>query len=180
MSAEEGMGPADSGTEDRVVDWLPPGATPGMLREGIEKAVPFNVHNDVSVGAIDYGRGEASLPDAPHLHNHLGTVHGAALFAVGEAAAGAALLSTFAKYLSQLRLNAQAAEITYLRWARGVITARSVLAADVEDLLGQLRERGRAELRVDAVLFDEDDAKVAKMTLQFQLRWGDGIAADQA
>jgi acyl-coenzyme A thioesterase PaaI-like protein len=151
-----------------------------MLREGIETGVPFNVHNDVRVGAIDYGRGEASLPDAPHLRNHLGTVHGAALFAVGEAAAGAALLSTFAKHLGRLRLNAQAADITYLSWARGVITARSVLSADVEHLLGQLRERGRAELRVEAALFDDDDAKVAEMTFRFHLRWSDRIAAEQA
>ena len=150
-----------------------------MLREGIETGVPFNVHTAVRVGAIDYGRGEASLPDSRHLHNHLGTVHGAALFAVGEAAAGAALLSAFAKQLGQLRLNAQAAEIRHLSWARGVITARSVLSADVEHLLQQFRERGRAELRGDAGLFDDHAAQVAEVPLQFHLRWSDAIGVDQ-
>ncbi len=66
-----------------------------LLRSGLEHAVPLNVHNAVRISEISVRRGIAQLPDAEHLKNRLGTQHGGALFAAGEAAAGAAYVGAF-------------------------------------------------------------------------------------
>ncbi len=71
-----------------------------LARSGLEQAVPFNLHNNVSILEVGTTYGVAEIPDAPHLKNHLGTQHGAALFAVAEAAAGTAYAGAF---LEQLR-----------------------------------------------------------------------------
>jgi acyl-coenzyme A thioesterase PaaI-like protein len=84
----------------------------------------------VRIIEVATGYGMVELPDAAHLLNHLDTQHGGALFAVGEAAAGAAYVGTFYPYLGEIRMNAQEAHVTYQRWAKGPIVARSDFEQD--------------------------------------------------
>lgn len=152
------------------------GATPDselfeLLRAGLEQAIPFNVHNEVHVSEVAPGRGVAELPDAAHLQNHLGTQHGGALFAAGEAAAGAAYVGAFCDHLADIRMNAQEVHISYIRWAKGPITARSSLEQRPQEVLAQLHENGRVDLPMTCTLYDSSDRVVARMSFRFHLKY---------
>lgn len=141
-----------------------------QLRAGLQDAIPFNVHNDVRICEVAAGYGVAELPDAEHLKNHLGTQHGGALFAVAEAAAGAAYIGSFVEHLATIRMNAQEANISYIHWAQGPITARSTLEQNPKELLDALHTHGRAELTMTCGLEDSSRQAVAAMTFRFRLR----------
>jgi acyl-coenzyme A thioesterase PaaI-like protein len=146
---------------------------PGLLerlRAGLEQAVPFNLHNDVRISEVSARRGIAELPDAEHLKNHLGTQHGGALFAAAEAAAGAAYVGAFSEHLGEIRMNAQEAHITYIRWAKGQITAKSSLRQKPREVLEALENDGRVDLPMSCTLYDAEDRVVAEMTFRFQLK----------
>jgi len=141
-----------------------------VLRAALEQAVPFNLHNAVRIREVAAGSGVAELPDAEHLKNHLGTQHGGALFAVAEAAAGAAYIGAFVEHLADIRMNAQEAHITYMRWAKGPITARSSLKRQPHEILQALQRRGRVELHMSCILYDRSGSVVAEMTFRFHLK----------
>lgn len=151
-----------------------------LLRSGLEQAVPFNLHNHVRIREVGAGRGTAELPDAEHLKNHLGTQHGGALFAVAEAAAGAAYVGAFSDHLADIRMNAQEAHITYIRWARGPITARSSLACQPREILDALDAHGHVDLSMASALYDAAENLVAEMTFRFRLKRLARHAAPQA
>jgi acyl-coenzyme A thioesterase PaaI-like protein len=133
--------------------------------------VPFNLHNDVRIKEVSPRCGVAELPDAEHLKNHLGTQHGGALFAAAEAAAGAAYVGAFSEHLTEIRMNAQEAHITYIRWAKGAITARSILKQRRRDVLDALRADGRIDLPMACTLYDAENRVVAEMTFRFHLKY---------
>jgi acyl-coenzyme A thioesterase PaaI-like protein len=141
-----------------------------LLRAGLEQAVPFNLHNDVRIREVSARCGIAELPDAEHLKNHLGTQHGGALFAAGEAAAGAAYVGAFSEHLGEIRMNAQEAHITYIRWAEGSITAKSSLKQRRREVLDALRANGRVDLPMACTLYDAENRVVAEMTFRFLLK----------
>ncbi len=144
-----------------------------LLREGLEQAVPFNLHNEVRILEVGAGSGVAMIPDAAHLKNHLGTQHGGALFAVAEAAAGAAYVGAFMEHLGEIRMNAQEVHIKYMHWARGPITARSTLEQEIPELLACLHRTGRLDLTMRSTLHDADERTVSEMTFRFQLKLTD-------
>lgn len=141
-----------------------------LLRSGLEQAVPFNLHNGVRIVEVSARCGTAELPDAEHLKNHLGTQHGGALFAVAEAAAGAAYIGAFSEQLTEIRMNAQEAHITYIRWAKGKITARSSLEQKPQEILDALRTDGCIDLPMSCTLYDANNRVVAEMTFRFHLK----------
>lgn len=148
---------------------LPP-STRELLRSGLQHAVPFNLHNEIRIREVAPGYGEAELPEAEHLKNHIGTQHGGALFAVAEAAAGAAYIGAFASHLEHIRMNAQEAHITYKRWATGPITARSTLTIDPTELLDTLRNEGHVDLSMSCKLYDTHKKLVAEIIFRFYLK----------
>ncbi len=89
------------------------------LRAGMEQAIPFNGHLGLEIVEVSVGRGVARLPDDQTLRNHTGSQHASALFAVGEAASGAALAAVFVEHLPQLELSPESAEISYKRSRAG-------------------------------------------------------------
>lgn len=141
-----------------------------LLRDGLERAIPFNLHNNIRISEVAVGHGTAELPDAEHLMNHLGTQHGGALFAAGEAAAGAAYIGAFSEHLAEIRMNAQEVHINYVRWARGPIIAKSSLTDQPRDILSTLRETGRVDLSMPCTLHDTNDRVVAEMIFRFHLK----------
>jgi acyl-coenzyme A thioesterase PaaI-like protein len=141
-----------------------------LLRSGLEQAVPFNLHNDIHIVEVSPKRGTAELPDLEHLRNHLGTQHGGALFAAAEAAAGAAYVGAFGEHLAEIRMNAQEAHITYIRWAKGKIMAKSYLEQKPQEVLNALRTHGRVDLPMSCTLYDANDRVVAEMTFRFHLK----------
>jgi acyl-coenzyme A thioesterase PaaI-like protein len=141
-----------------------------LLRDGLIQAIPFNVHNEGSIQEIGVGYGVATIPDAEHLKNHLGTQHGIALCAVAEAAAGAACLGAFVDHLGEIRINLQEIKMTYQRWARGRITAKSQLSDSPQAILALLRRRGRFELHLATRLLDSNGEQVAEGSVRFLLK----------
>jgi uncharacterized protein (TIGR00369 family) len=139
------------------------------LRAGLERAIPFNAHNHVRIREVADGYGVAELPDSEHLKNHLGSQHGGALFAVAEAAAGAAYIGSFVDHIATIRMNAQEAHITYMRWARGPITARCVIERSPREILEVLYATGHVDLTMSCGLADSSRRAVGEMSFRFRL-----------
>jgi acyl-coenzyme A thioesterase PaaI-like protein len=143
------------------------------LRAGMEQAVPFNQHLGLEVAEVALGRGVVRLPDDPNLRNHTGTHHASALFALGQAAAGAAVAAAFVRDLPALELLPQGSEITYNKVARGPIVGTGVLGADPDELHTELDRDGCVEFAVDVSLVDGAGEAVASMTVRWLVRHQD-------
>ena len=97
---------------------------------GFEAAIPYNRHLGLEVAEVGEGRGVITLPDDDRLHNHVGSQHAGALFSAGEAASGAAFMGAFAEHLGDITPLARSAEISYLKLAKGPITATGTLGRE--------------------------------------------------
>src|SRR5258708_3198975 len=93
------------------------------LAAGYGQAIPFNVHIGLRVAEVGAGLGRVVLPDGESTMNHVRSQHAGALFTAGEAASGAAFISVFAERMGDITPLAEQAEISYLKIARGDITA---------------------------------------------------------
>jgi hypothetical protein len=140
------------------------------LRAGLEQAVPFNGHLGLVVEEVALGRGVVTLPDDQALRNHTGSQHASALFAVGQAASGAALAAVFVEHLPRLELSPEGAEISYKKIPRGTITATGVLGADPATLLTELDRDGRVAFGIDVSLTDGAGDVVADMSVRWLVR----------
>jgi hypothetical protein len=140
------------------------------LRAGLELAVPFNQHLGLEVAEVGLGRGVVRLPDDPELRNHTGTHHASALFALGQAAAGAAVAAAFVRELPEVELLPQGSEITYKKVSRGPILATGLLGADPDALHGALDRDGCVEFAVDVTEADGAGDTVAEMKVNWLVR----------
>jgi acyl-coenzyme A thioesterase PaaI-like protein len=137
------------------------------LRAGLEQAVPFNGHLGLVVEEVALGRGVVRLPDDQALRNHTGSQHASALFAVGQAASGAAIAAAFVDEIPQLELLPTGAEITYKKVSRGPILATGVLGADPDALLEELAREGSVAFTVDVSLTDGARDVVADLSVRW-------------
>jgi hypothetical protein len=140
------------------------------LRAGMEQAVPFNGHLGLEIVEVAIGRGVVRLPDNEALRNHTGSQHASALFAVGQAASGAALAAVFVEQLPELELAPDAAEITYKKIPRGPLTATGVLGASPDELLAELGREGHVAFGIDVSIVDGAGDVVADMTVRWNVR----------
>jgi hypothetical protein len=140
------------------------------LRAGMEQAVPFNGHLGLEIVEVGLGRGVARLPDEQALRNHTGSQHASALFAVGQAAAGAALAAVFVEHLPRLELQPDAAEITYKKIPRGPLTATAVLGANPDELLAELAREGSVAFGIDVSVVGGGGDVVADMSVRWHVR----------
>ena len=140
------------------------------LRQGLEQAIPFNVHNGVEVVLVGPSHCITRLPDMPYLKNHVGTAHGGALFAVAEMAAGGAFVGAVGDQIGQLRLVARGATVEYAKFARGAVLAESKFSEPLASVL-EAAEAG-TDIAVPAVIRDElTDETLAHMTFTFQIKF---------
>jgi acyl-coenzyme A thioesterase PaaI-like protein len=140
------------------------------IRAGMEQAIPYNRHVGLTVAEIADGRGVVTLPEADHLPNHVGSQHAGALFSAGEAASGAAFVGAFAEHLGGITPLARTAEISYLKLARGPITATGELQGAKDELLSRLQSDGKVEFPVKVGLTDAQGATVAEMTVHWHVK----------
>ena len=140
-----------------------------QLRVGLAGAIPLNKHLGLEVVEVADGRGVVRLPDAPHLLNHVGSQHAAALFAAGEAASGAAMVGALADQLAGLTPLASQAQISYKRVARGVITATAALSEPPTEIIARIERDGRAEFDAAIDLTDAEERTVATMTVRWHI-----------
>ena len=140
------------------------------MMKALETGVPMNAFVGIEVIEMEPGRGVARLPDRPELKNHVGSQHAAALFAVAEAASGAAVVAAIADRMATVTPLAQAAEIRYLKIARGPITATSSIAIPLDEILAGLDADGRVAFDVAVDLTDDAATTVATMTVKWHLK----------
>ena len=140
------------------------------MRSGLAQAIPFNNHVGLELVEVGAGQGAVRLPDAPELHNHVGTQHAGGLFAAGEFASGAAFMGAFADHLGGITPLARSAEIDYKKLAKGAIDATATLDADVDELLGTLDSEGKVQFPVGIEMTDGDGQVVAGMTVEWHVR----------
>ena len=130
----------------------------------IVAALPFNRH----VGLSPRPDGKLQMPDDARLLNHVGTVHAGALFALGEAASGAALLDALGAKLAGAVPIVRTARIEFLRPAHGVLVGAGSL--DGEAALARLVADGKADVEVGVDLSDELGTVVARVIVTWALR----------
>jgi acyl-coenzyme A thioesterase PaaI-like protein len=140
------------------------------MRAGLEQAVPFNQHLGLEVVELGIGRAVVRLPDDAGLRNHVGSQNASALFAAGQAAAGAALAATFVEHLEAVEPLADGAEITYKKIPRATITATAVLPTTPAELLEDLERDGEARFAIGVGLTDGAGDVVADMTSRWLVR----------
>lgn len=131
--------------------------------------IPFNKHLGLELLTVEDGVGRVRLKEAPHLLNHVGTQHAAALFAAGEAASGGAVAGAFADVLLEITPVARGAQVRYMKPARGPITAEARLEATAS-LRDALSDKGRVEFPVEVQLRDESGVTVAELTVSWNLK----------
>jgi uncharacterized protein (TIGR00369 family) len=140
------------------------------LAAGYQEAIPFNKHLGLEVAELGEGRGVVRLPVDDVLRNHVGSQHAGALFTAGEAASGGAFVGTFAEQMANITPLAKSAEISYLKVARGPITATATLPQSAESLTSKLEAEGKVVFPVNVALADEDGNTVAEMRVDWHVR----------
>jgi acyl-coenzyme A thioesterase PaaI-like protein len=143
------------------------------LRKGFEAAIPYNRYLGLEAGEVGEGRGVITLPDDDRLHNHVASQHAGALFSAGEAASGAAFMGAFADHLANVTPLARSADISYLKLAKGPITATGTLGEGKDALLSRLDAEGKVEFPVVVELTDAQGTKVAEMMVHWHVRRND-------
>ena len=140
------------------------------VTDALAGAIPFNNHIGLEIVEVGDGTAVVRLPQSDRLLNHVGSQHAGGLFSAGEAASGGAFLGAFAEHMAGLTPLARNASISYLKLAKGPITARATLGADKADLLASLDADGRVEFPVAVSLVDESGVEVAQMTVDWHVR----------
>jgi uncharacterized protein (TIGR00369 family) len=140
-----------------------------QLKTMLAGVIPFNRHLGIEITELEMGRAVATLPEAPQLLNHVGTQHAAALFAVAEAASGAAA-GALADVITTVTPLARSAQITYLKPARGPITATARVDYDAAEMRAKLDADGKADFAAAVDLTDGQGVKVAQVGVAWYVR----------
>jgi acyl-coenzyme A thioesterase PaaI-like protein len=141
-----------------------------VIRAQLTSGVPFAAHCGVSLDEIGNGRAAASLPFRKEGLNHIGAQHAAALFAVGEAASGAAMAGAFSVVLLGVRPVAAEASIRYFKSAKGDVRAEATIQGDPEELMKTLHGDGKITFPVNVDLLDSASGeKLAEMTVRWHV-----------
>lgn len=133
--------------------------------------VPFARVLGVQVTAVAPERVEVTLPESPDRLNHVGTVHAAAQFGLGETASGVMVISAFSDLQGQGAVPLAAnATITYRKAARGELHAVAILSADEQARVrNDLATGNKARFTVPVQLLDRDENVTSEMNVEWAL-----------
>lgn len=108
------------------------------------------------------------MPFTPALHNHLGTMHAAAQFALAEAASAECLQRNFGAAVGEVFAVVRGVEVKYRSPARDDLLAYgSPDQATLERLVSELTSRGRFSA---VILIDLKD-RTGTLTLHAKFEW---------
>ena len=141
-------------------------ALPGLFAA----AVPFTTFLGIEYDEVAPGRVVLRLKDDPAKHNHVGTLHAGAMFALAESASGLCVVATVADHLAGVTPLAARAEITYKKVARGDVTATATLDTPVEEISAALDESGKTRFPVNVDLADGNGEVCAVVTVDWHLK----------
>jgi acyl-coenzyme A thioesterase PaaI-like protein len=140
------------------------------IMEALAAAVPFNRYLGLEYASVGSGSAEIRLLDREEHRNHVGTLHAGALFAVAEAASGAAFVASFAERLAEVVPVVESAEIRFSAPARGTITAHARMTTPANVLLEELDRDGRTRPPVEVRLVDAGGKEVAAMSVVWNVK----------
>jgi uncharacterized protein (TIGR00369 family) len=133
-------------------------------------AVPFASYLGIEYDEVGPGHAVLRLADDPAKHNHIGTLHAGAMFALAESASGVAVMAAIADRLADVTPLAARAEITYRKVARGDVTATARIEGALDEILGALDREGRVRFPVVVDLADGQGEVCAVVTVDWHLR----------
>jgi len=112
--------------------------------------------------------GTLCLEETPAVHNHLGTIHAAAQFALAEAATGDFLQSSFPALAPSCIGVVRRSGVTYRGPARGTVyAAATVEEQKLREFEARLTARGRAFISINVVVSDATGA----VTMSGEVEW---------
>lgn len=134
-------------------------------------AVPFNRVLGIRVESVAPERVELVLPDAPERHNHVGTVHAAAQFGLGEAASGSMVIAAFADLQTAGAVPlAAGATIRYRKPSSGDLRGVATLTlAEQSRVRGEIEASGKGRCTVQVQLIDAAGAVTTEMSVEWVL-----------
>ncbi len=139
------------------------------VQQLLMEAVPFNRVLGVHVERVEDERVVVLLPAAPERLNHVGTVHAAAQFGLGEATAGAMVVSAFGD-LQAAGVVPLAAEATirYRRAARGDLRGVATMTREEQSRMREsVKQGGRARFTIPVQVLDAD----GNVTTELEVVW---------
>ena len=143
-------------------------ASPGELRDVPQ---PFVKTLGIDYLELDAERAVLRLRDEPTFHNHVGGLHAGAMFTLAESASGAVVIASFEDLLTTITPLAASATISYVRLAKGPVTAEAVLGRSAAEVRAELAETGETvQFPVQVTLTTEDGRTNAEMTISWALR----------
>lgn len=131
------------------------------------KVVPFHDHAQIEIVDAPPGLGAARIPDAPELTNHLGTIHGGMLFAVGEVAAASGMYRLLGADTGRVRAITRRATIDYLKPARGAISGAATIGMSAADIAASLARLPSINVPVSVDLTDDEGVVVARLAIEW-------------
>lgn len=132
-------------------------------------AIPYVLHHQVEILAVDEGEVRLRMPFREELKNYVGTVHAGALYTAAETAAGAAAFGLFPDGGAIALLRG--ARVRYTRRAEGdvEVTAR-VGKNQAQDTLKTFEETGKGDLAVEVQLTDPQGEVVFEGDFDYAFR----------
>lgn len=139
-----------------------------LLRSVADTLVPFGAHIGMSITEISPDRAVVEIPNAPHVVNHMGTVHAGALFTAADIAGAAAVAGAAATGLHLIdSLVVRGATASYRKPATGHIRAiATVDERELRAILGAACNQ-RFELTGKVTVLNDEDTTVAKFTFDY-------------
>jgi acyl-coenzyme A thioesterase PaaI-like protein len=138
----------------------------------VETGTPFAATLGAQLTEISAERVSLEVEAPQSLHNHLGGPHAAALYGLAEIAAVGVTLARFGDLVIKNNVVpvVKAAEIRYVRVARGRLTATAEFAGDEEETRASVAERGRASFPCDVVVRDAGGEETTRARVEMALR----------
>ncbi|MEL6449969.1 MAG: DUF4442 domain-containing protein [Pseudomonadota bacterium] len=143
-----------------------------MIKAHMTQAIPFAAHVGVELIEIGDGTASAALDQRTETSNHIQTQHAGAMFTLGEAASGGAVGGALAPVLLDVRPVAASAQISYVKIAKGRLTARAQTTVPGATLLDLLKTDGKVVFAVDVDIRDAAGDTVATMTVDWHVKHG--------
>ena len=141
-----------------------------MIRDHMDKSVPFATVTGVELVEVSPERGVARLKKRPEVENHIQTMHAGAMFTLGEAASGAALGGVLGDQLMAARPVAADASIKYLKTGKTDLTATATANSDAETIRKELADIGKVVFDIKVAITDAEDVTVAEMVVNWHVK----------
>ncbi|MGB5862863.1 MAG: DUF4442 domain-containing protein [Sulfitobacter sp.] len=138
-----------------------------MIKTHLGQAVPFAAHTGVELLTIADGTATAQLEQVRETENHIKGQHAGAMFTLGEAASGAAVAGALAPVILQMRPVAATAEIAFVKFAQGTLTATARTSRKGAELMAEIEASGKVAFDVEVDIKNGDGETVVGMKVNW-------------